>query len=146
MVLDKPIALTYADARKLLAASKKYPGKLFCRQNRRFEPEFNHVLQIMNSGVLGNIYMIRHSVFSYQRRNDWQTILRFGGGAALKSNVYEVHGDRGSLILPSGSDAQFQFKYLDPNYPLAQIKADPGIPAISLNKWEPYRNRVVKMP
>lgn len=200
VVLDKPIALTYADARKLLAASKKYPGKLFCRQNRRFEPEFNHVLQIMDSGVLGNIYMVRHSVFSYQRRNDWQTILRFGGGqlnnwgphlidhavqlmgdkiknidgilrritavgdaedyfkilltgrngrivdvefsggAALKSNVYEVHGDCGSLILPSGPDAQFQLKYLDPAYPLKEIKADPGTPAISLNKWEPYRN------
>ena len=200
VVLDKPIALTYADARKLLAASRKYPGKLFCRQNRRFEPEFNHVMQIMESGVLGNIYMIRHSVFSFQRRNDWQTILRFGGGqlnnwgphlidhavqlmgskikdvtgilrrvtavgdaedyfkilltgrngrvvdvefsggAALKSNVYEVHGDRGSLILPSDPGAQFRLKYLDPDYPLENIKADPGTPAISINQWEPYRN------
>lgn len=200
VVLDKPIALTYADGRKLLAASRKYPGKLFCRQNRRFEPEFNHVLNIMDSGILGNIYMVRHSVFSFQRRNDWQTILRFGGGqlnnwgphlidhavqlmgdkvkhaqgilrrvtavgdaedffkilltgrngrivdvefsggAALKSNVYEVHGDRGSLILPSGADAQIQLKYLDPAFPLEKIKADPATPAISLNKWEPYRN------
>ena len=200
VVLDKPIALSYADACKLLTASKKYPGRLFCRQNRRFEPEFNHVLQIMDSGVLGNIYMIRHSVFSYQRRNDWQTLRRFGGGqlnnwgphlidhavqlmgdkitnvdgilrkvtavgdaedyfkilltgrngrivdvefsggAALKSNIYEVHGDRGSLILPSAPGAQFQLKYLDPAYPLEEIKADPGTPAISMNKWEPYRN------
>ena len=80
VVLDKPVAMNYAEAKKLLAASKKYPGLLYCRQNRRFEPEFNNVLEVVESGLLGNIYMIRHSIFSYQRRNDWQTILRCGGG------------------------------------------------------------------
>ena len=200
VVLDKPIAMSYAEAKKLLAADKRYPGKLFCRQNRRFEPEFNHVLEIMQSGVLGRICMIRHSIFSYQRRNDWQTIRRcgggqlnnwgphlldhavqlvgdkvktvngilrrttavgdaedffkilitgnngriidveFSGGAAIAGNVYEVHGDRGSLVLPSGANAQFHLKYLDPEYPLADIKADAGTPPLPINGWEPYRN------
>ena len=200
VVLDKPIAMDYAEAKKLLAADRKYPGRLFCRQNRRFEPEFNHVLEIMDSGVLGKIYMIRHSIFSYQRRNDWQTIRRcgggqlnnwgphlldhavqlvgdkvktvngilrrttavgdaedffkilitgnngriidveFSGGAAIAGNVYEVHGDRGSLVLPSGANAQFHLKYLDPEYPLADIKADAGTPPLPINGWEPYRN------
>lgn len=80
VVLDKPIAMNYADAQKLLAYDKKYPNHLFCRQNRRFERGFNHVLEIMDSGILGEIYLVSHSVFSYQRRNDWQTISRCGGG------------------------------------------------------------------
>ncbi len=201
VVLDKPIALNYADGKKLLAADRRYPGRLFCRQNRRFEPEFNHVLEIIDSGVLGKICMIRHSVFSYQRRNDWQTIRRcgggqlnnwgphlidhavqlagapiksvngilrkvtavgdaedffkilltarngriidveFSGGAAIPSNVYEVHGDRGSLILPPGPDAEFHLKYLDPEYPLKAIRADAGTPPPPGHcSWAPYRN------
>ena len=50
--------------KKLQAAAKKYPGKLFCRQNRRFEPAFNHVREIIDSGILGDVYEIklcRHS-------------------------------------------------------------------------------------
>ena len=46
--VEKPIALSYAEAKQLLAASKKYPGKLFCRHNRRFESAFNHIKEIIN--------------------------------------------------------------------------------------------------
>jgi len=198
VVLDKPIALNYADARRLLAASRRHPGKLYCRQNRRFEPEFTHLQEIIDSGVLGSIYMIRHSIFSYQRRNDWQAILRWGGGqlnnwgphlldhavqlmgarithvegvlrkitavgdaedffkvlltgangrildvefsggAALSSNIYEVHGDKGSLILDAGMT--FHLKYLDPAFPLPPIKAISGTPELAAFGWKHYMN------
>ena len=51
-----------------------------------------------------------------------------------------MHGDRGSLVLPSGANPQFHLKYLDPKYPLAEIKADAGTPPLPINGWEPYRN------
>ena len=78
--MEKPIALTYADALKLQAADKKYPGKLFCRHNRRFEPAFQHIREIIASGILGNVYEIKLRRHSYQRRADWQTIIECGGG------------------------------------------------------------------
>lgn len=78
--IEKPIALTYADAQRLVAASKKYPGKLFCRHNRRFEQQFNHIREIIASGILGDVYEIQHNVHSYQRRDDWQAIIECGGG------------------------------------------------------------------
>ena len=78
--LEKPIALTYADAKKLKKASEKYPGKLYLRHNRRYEAPFTHIREIIASGVLGDIYEVKLHRHGYQRRNDWQTIIGCGGG------------------------------------------------------------------
>ena len=78
--LEKPIALTYADAKKLKKASEKYPGKLFLRHNRRYEAPFNHIREIIASGVLGDVYEVKLHRHGYQRRNDWQTLMECGGG------------------------------------------------------------------
>ena len=78
--LEKPIALTYTDALKLKDATVKYPGKLYFRHNRRFEPAFQHISEIIASGILGDVYEIKLRRHGYQRRDDWQTIIDCGGG------------------------------------------------------------------
>ncbi len=78
--LEKPIALSYAEAKKLQRAAAKYPGKLYLRHNRRFEPAFNHIKEIFAKGILGDVYEIKLHRHNYQRRNDWQTIIKCGGG------------------------------------------------------------------
>ncbi|MFA6568504.1 MAG: Gfo/Idh/MocA family oxidoreductase [Victivallales bacterium] len=78
--LEKPIALTCADAEKLKKVSGKYPGKLYLRHNRRYEAPFTHIREIIATGVLGNIYEVKLHRHGYQRRNDWQTIIGCGGG------------------------------------------------------------------
>jgi scyllo-inositol 2-dehydrogenase (NADP+) len=78
--LEKPIALTYADARALEKESRKRPGRLFCRYNHRFEPAFQHIREIIASGLLGDVYQIKLHRHSYQRRADWQTLKGCGGG------------------------------------------------------------------
>ncbi|MBN1864241.1 MAG: Gfo/Idh/MocA family oxidoreductase [Victivallales bacterium] len=78
--LEKPIALTYEDALRLKAEAESRPGMLFCRHNRRFEPAFVHISEILASGVIGDPYEIKLRRHGYQRRNDWQTIVGCGGG------------------------------------------------------------------
>ena len=78
--LEKPIALSYADGLKLLALNQQYPGKLYHRHNRRFEAPFNHIKEIIASGILGEVYEIKLCRHNYQRRCDWQTIIECGGG------------------------------------------------------------------
>ncbi len=78
--LEKPIAITYADGLKLIELDKKYPGKLYLRHNRRFEAPFNHIQEIIASGILGEVYEIKLCRHSFQRRSDWQTIIECGGG------------------------------------------------------------------
>ena len=80
-VVDKPFAVSVEQAHQLLDASKKYPGKLFLRCNRRFEPAFLQIMEVLKSGILGNISMIKiHRHPGYVRRCDWQTLSECHGG------------------------------------------------------------------
>ena len=78
--IEKPIGINYDEVLKLKAASEAHPGKLFCRQNRRFAAAFQHVKEIIDSGILGEVYMIKLSRLGYAQRWDWQTLTEFGGG------------------------------------------------------------------
>ena len=83
VMVEKPIACTYADALKLMEASERFPGKIFIRHNRRFEPAFAHIREIIATGRLGTIFEIKLCRHSFQWRADWQTILSEGGGQLL---------------------------------------------------------------
>ncbi len=83
VMCEKPISVSYKEMKKLQAADRKYPGRLFIRQNRRFEPCFNDVRDIIRSGILGDIYEIKLCRHHYARRDDWQTVIAEGGGQLL---------------------------------------------------------------
>lgn len=81
VLLEKPVAVTSDDFRKLKRADKKYPGRLFFLHNHRFEPAFRNIRAMISSGVLGDIQVVklcRHHPF--RRRADWQSLLGCGGG------------------------------------------------------------------
>ena len=82
--LEKPMCVSFPEAQKLHQAAEHAPGgKLYIRHNRRFDPDFLHVQEIIQSGILGSVYEIRLARHGYQRRDDWQTIKDFGGGQLL---------------------------------------------------------------
>ena len=78
--VEKPVALSYAEARRLVRADQQYPGRLFLRHNRRFEAGFVHVQEIIASGILGDPFEIKLRRNGYGRRDDWQTVMECGGG------------------------------------------------------------------
>ncbi len=78
--LEKPMCSTYEQAQHLKRESESGPGTLYVRHNRRFEPGFREVHAIIRSGVLGDLVQIRLARTSFGRRNDWQTLLEYGGG------------------------------------------------------------------
>jgi len=81
--LEKPIAKDFREASKLMRAVEKSSGKLYVRHNRRFEPAFQHIHEIIDSGLLGNVYAIKLNRGGYQRRCDWQTLKECAGGQLL---------------------------------------------------------------
>lgn len=82
--LEKPVCLTYEDAKKLKEKScNKNSGNLYIRHNRRFEPGFMRIMDIIKSGVLGNIFEVKMCRYGYSRRDDWQTLAEHGGGQLL---------------------------------------------------------------
>lgn len=84
VLVEKPFCETYEQAKELVKLGSQPAGpRIYVRHNRRFEEGFIKINEIIDSGILGEVYEIKLTRNSYQRRNDWQTILEFGGGQLL---------------------------------------------------------------
>ena len=81
VLVEKPLSVEYEQALDLMNNSNK-PGKprLYVRHNRRFEVAFNEVLNVINSGILGDVYEAGTTQRGFEFRDDWQTLDEFGGG------------------------------------------------------------------
>lgn len=80
VLCEKPFGLTVADADRMIAAAKANDRILAPFQQRRYEPDFNKVKEICDSGLLGEIVQIRLSWHGFKRRWDWQTSRSYAGG------------------------------------------------------------------
>ena len=96
---EKPIAISDEGCDRLIEAYKRFPGKLFCRQNRRFEPAFNHIREIIASGILGEVYELKLCRHGFSFRNDWQTLIDCGGGQLNNWGPHLI--DQGLQLLES---------------------------------------------
>jgi scyllo-inositol 2-dehydrogenase (NADP+) len=103
--LEKPISITYKEAKKIEAAAKKSKGKIFIRHNRRFEPAFQHIREIIASGILGDVYEIKLRRNSFSWRDDWQTVKKAGGGQLLNWGPHIV--DHALRLLESPVKSQW---------------------------------------
>ena len=84
VMLEKPFAMSLAQAKELVALGSEPAGPhLYIRHNRRFECGFQQAMEIIDSGILGDVYEIKLTRNNYDRRCDWQTISRYGGGQLL---------------------------------------------------------------
>lgn len=81
VVCEKPFALSSEEADRVIATSQRTGQVIAPFQNRRYDPSFQQVKRVIDSGVLGRIVMIRIVAHNFSRRWDWQTLKRFGGGS-----------------------------------------------------------------
>ena len=74
------MALDVDEADKMIAQAKESKKHLFIHQNRRFDRQFTHLKEVVESGQIGQLYHIRNYSNSFVRRDDWQTLSKNGGG------------------------------------------------------------------
>ena len=80
VVCEKPMAVSLSDADRMVAAGLSSDRVLTIFQQRRYNPDFVKVKQIIESGLLGRIVQIRLTESKFGRRWDWQTLQKYGGG------------------------------------------------------------------
>ncbi|MEX0885537.1 MAG: Gfo/Idh/MocA family oxidoreductase [Phycisphaeraceae bacterium] len=80
VVVEKPMALDLDEADTILSAWRETGKHLFVHQSRRFTNEYWHLKHVIDSGQIGRVYHIRAYMSRFARRNDWQTLRKFGGG------------------------------------------------------------------
>ncbi len=86
VICEKPLALNYAQAKKIVSASKKYHKKLMPAMCLRFNSEAQFLKNLIDKGEFGEIYYIK--AYWIRRRGapglgGWFTNKRLSGGGPL---------------------------------------------------------------
>ncbi len=82
-VIDKPFALTSAEAAELIAIARDRKLVLSAFHNRRWDGDFKTVRNILNSGVLGRLVVFESHYDRFRqelRMNTWKESGLYGGG------------------------------------------------------------------
>ncbi|MDR1601232.1 MAG: Gfo/Idh/MocA family oxidoreductase [Tannerella sp.] len=85
VVIEKPMALTAADAEKIVHASLKYRKHVFCVMQNRYSPPSVWIKELVESGRLGRIYMVQLNCYwnrdgRYYRADGWHGKAALDGG------------------------------------------------------------------
>jgi predicted dehydrogenase len=80
VVCEKPMATSLGEVDEMIRAAKEARRILTVFQNKRYTPDFLKVREIVRSGKLGRLVLVKIYLHSFGRRWDWQTLKRFGGG------------------------------------------------------------------
>lgn len=100
VLVEKPMAQNAAEAQTMVDCAARCGKTLTVYQPRRVAADFVKLREILDSGVLGPIHLIKVSVYGYQRRRDWQTLKKFAGGIL---NNHGAHFVDQALSLAGGS-------------------------------------------
>jgi scyllo-inositol 2-dehydrogenase (NADP+) len=80
VLCEKPACLDPEGLRKMTAVARKARRLLAVHHNQRLYPDFLAIKEVVESGKLGDIFRIRRAYASFQRRNDWQVLMKYNGG------------------------------------------------------------------
>lgn len=108
VVCEKPMATSLAEADEMIKVANETGKILTVFQNRRYYPDFLKVKEVINSGKLGRIVLIKVYLHSFGRRWDWQTLRKFGGGE-LNNNAVHLIDQAVQLI----GDGEVQVMFCD---------------------------------
>ncbi len=83
-VVESPLALSHDAAMVLKATSIKTRGKLIPYVPGLFSPDFRLAQMTLDDPRLGNVFEVRVRHQDYIRRDDWQCVMRCGGGCTWR--------------------------------------------------------------
>jgi predicted dehydrogenase len=90
VVVEKPMAVKLADADRMMKTSRATRKTLTVFHNRRYAPDLKKVKEIIDSGKLGKVVLIRMAWHGFGRRWDWQTLQKFGGGSLNNTGPHAI--------------------------------------------------------
>ncbi|MBP5364594.1 MAG: Gfo/Idh/MocA family oxidoreductase [Bacteroidales bacterium] len=85
VLVEKPLALSVADAREVVDAEKRSGKKVFCVSQNRFSPSLQWIKLILDKQCLGrvnavNVYCLWNRDNNYYNTNGWHGTQEFDGG------------------------------------------------------------------
>ena len=118
VLTEKPMATALEDANRMLIAAENAGKILTVHQSRRWGEDFLFIQQMLKDERLGHVFFIRSGGYGYRRRNDWQTLRKYGGGLLnnngvhvvdqcvilMESPIVDVFGDLQQILQPGDTE------------------------------------------
>jgi scyllo-inositol 2-dehydrogenase (NADP+) len=122
VVVDKLMCLTVDEGERMIAAARSANVIFSVFQNRRWDTDYLTLKQVLDSGILGEVFVVESAVTSFgvsrgyalssgDRPRGWRTYAEFGGGpmrdwgAHLFDQAVQLAGPRPDRVF-----ADFQFR------------------------------------
>jgi predicted dehydrogenase len=83
VIIEKPLAVTLAEADAMIAACKKAGVKLMYAEELCFAPKYERARQLVKEGAIGEIYMLKQSEKHSGPHSDWFYDVNLAGGGVL---------------------------------------------------------------
>lgn len=95
VVVEKPLALTVADARRIVTLAEEKRLTLSVMSQRRFEPEVVAVREALEAGLLGPLRLVTTQMHwwrgeDYYRAARWRSDPALGGGSVFNQGVHNI--------------------------------------------------------
>lgn len=103
VVCEKPMATSLEEADRMIAAAEETGRTLAVFHNRRYDAGLMKTQEVIRSGVLGRIVLIRIVAHHFGRRWDWQTLKEQGGGSLNNTGSHFLDQ---ALTLFGGADPE----------------------------------------
>jgi predicted dehydrogenase len=102
VICEKPLAPTLAEADRIIAACAQAGVKLMYAEELCFCPKYVRLKQLVDSGALGRLYLIKQSEKHDGPHSAWfYDVARSGGGVAMDMGCHAVEFFRWMLGKPS---------------------------------------------
>lgn len=83
IIIEKPLAVTLAEADEMIAACKEANVKLMYAEELCFAPKYERVRHLVKEGAVGDVYMLKQSEKHSGPHTDWFYDVNLAGGGVL---------------------------------------------------------------
>ena len=89
VVCEKPVTMNAQELREIMEVAKQCHKVFMVHQNRRWDPDYLIVKELMNSGEIGDIFQIESRVHGANGiPGDWRRVKKHGGGMLLDWGIH----------------------------------------------------------
>jgi predicted dehydrogenase len=92
VLIEKPLATSLAESDAMLVAAEWARVKLMVAENVRYDPTYLKVVELIEAGVLGDLFMIRlsreHEMHNYLRQRPW-FLQQQSGGIMVSGGIHD---------------------------------------------------------
>ncbi len=109
IIVEKPLALTLEEADEMIAECKKRNLKLMYAEELCFAPKYERVRQLVESGAVGQVYMLKQSEKHSGPHSPW---------------FYKKETAGGGVMMDMGCHAMAWFRWMTKNAKIKSVYSD----------------------